>query len=51
MIRQLEYEGFEVTAPAGETGVKRVMEEHPEVVLIDINLPNGWNEPEEDKKD
>jgi two-component system, cell cycle response regulator len=41
MIRRLlEYEGFEViTSPAGEAGVKRVMEEQPEVVLIDINLP------------
>lgn len=36
----LRYEGYEVTiASTGEEGVKRVKEEKPEVVLMDINLP------------
>ena len=38
--RLLQFEGFEVfTAFTGEEGVKRVEEEHPEVVLLDISLP------------
>lgn len=41
IIRKLlDFEGFEViTASTGEAGVKRVEEEHPEVVLMDISLP------------
>ena len=41
LIRQLlQFEGFEViTASTGEEGVKKVEEEHPEVILIDIGLP------------
>src|SRR5512136_2028343 len=36
----LSYEGYEVIlAPTGEDGVKKVAEEKPEVVLMDINLP------------
>jgi two-component system, cell cycle response regulator len=38
--RLLQFEGFEVlTASTGEEGVKKVEEEHPEVVLMDISLP------------
>jgi two-component system, cell cycle response regulator len=38
--RLLQFEGFEIlTAPTGEEGVKKVEEEHPEVVLMDISLP------------
>jgi diguanylate cyclase (GGDEF)-like protein len=38
--RLLQFEGFDVfTASSGEEGVKRVEEEHPEVVLMDISLP------------
>ena len=34
------YEGYDVlTASTGEEGVKKVEEENPEVVLMDINLP------------
>jgi len=41
IIRKLlSYEGYDViTAPTGEEGVKRVEEEQPDVVLMDINLP------------
>jgi two-component system cell cycle response regulator len=36
----LSYEGYEIIlASTGEEGVKRVEEERPEVVLMDINLP------------
>ncbi len=36
----LSYEGYDVIlAPTGEEGVKKVAEEKPEVVLMDINLP------------
>jgi diguanylate cyclase (GGDEF)-like protein len=36
----LRYEGYDVTmASTGEEGVKKVEEEKPEVVLMDINLP------------
>jgi diguanylate cyclase (GGDEF)-like protein len=36
----LNYEGYDViTAPTGEEGLKRVREEKPDVVLMDINLP------------
>ena len=36
----LRYEGYEViTASTGEEGVKKVKEEKPDVVLMDINLP------------
>ena len=36
----LSYEGYEVVlATTGEEGVKRVEDERPEVVLMDINLP------------
>jgi two-component system cell cycle response regulator len=36
----LHYEGYDVTvASTGEEGVKRVEEEKPDVVLMDINLP------------
>ena len=36
----LSYEGYEILlASTGEEGVKRVEEEKPEVVLMDINLP------------
>ena len=36
----LSYEGYDViTAPTGEEGVKKVEEEKPDVVLMDINLP------------
>jgi len=38
--RLLQFEGFDVlTASTGEEGVKRVEEEFPEVVLMDISLP------------
>ena len=38
--RLLQFEGFEIlTASTGEEGVKKVEEEHPEVVLMDISLP------------
>lgn len=38
--RLLQFEGFEVlTASTGEEGVRRVEEEHPEVVLMDVSLP------------
>jgi diguanylate cyclase (GGDEF)-like protein len=41
IIRKLlQFEGFEVLiASSGEEGIKRVAEEQPEVVLMDINLP------------
>ena len=41
IIRKLlQFEGFEIlTASSGEEGVKRVAEELPEVVLMDISLP------------
>ena len=41
IIRKLlQFEGFEILiASSGEEGVKRVAEELPEVVLMDINLP------------
>ena len=40
ICRLLQFEGFEVlTASTGEEGVKKVEEEHPEVVLMDISLP------------
>ncbi|OGP93475.1 MAG: hypothetical protein A2156_11280 [Deltaproteobacteria bacterium RBG_16_48_10] len=41
MIRRLlGFEGFKVlTASTGEEAVKRIEEEHPEVVLMDISLP------------
>jgi len=36
----LQYEGYDVTvALTGEEGVKKVEEERPDVVLMDINLP------------
>ena len=36
----LRYEGYDViTAPTGEDGLKRVEEEEPDIVLMDINLP------------
>ena len=36
----LVVEGYEVlTAPTGEEGVKKAIEEKPEVILMDINLP------------
>ena len=36
----LRYEGYEViTASTGEEGVKKAIDEQPEVVLMDINLP------------
>jgi diguanylate cyclase (GGDEF)-like protein len=36
----LRYEGYDVTvASTGEEGVKKVEEERPDVVLMDINLP------------
>jgi len=38
--RLLHYEGYDVTiASSGEEGVKKVEQEKPEVVLMDINLP------------
>ena len=38
--RLLQFEGFEIlTASTGEEGVKKVEEDHPEVVLMDISLP------------
>jgi diguanylate cyclase (GGDEF)-like protein len=38
--RLLYYEGYDVTiASSGEEGVKKVEQEKPEVVLMDINLP------------
>ena len=38
--RLLHYEGYDVTmASTGEEGVKKVEEEKPDVVLMDINLP------------
>ena len=41
IIRKLlQFEGFEVLiAFSGEEGIKRIAEEQPEVVLMDINLP------------
>jgi len=41
IIRKLlDFEGFQVIAAStGEEGVKKVEEEHPEVVLMDISLP------------
>ncbi|MCX8119090.1 MAG: diguanylate cyclase [Desulfobacterota bacterium] len=37
----LRYEGYEVlTAATGEEGVRRAAEENPEVILMDINLPD-----------
>ncbi len=41
IIRKLlEFEGFEVIpASTGEEGIKKVEQEHPEVVLMDISLP------------
>ena len=36
----LSFEGYDtITASTGEEGVKKVLEENPEVVLMDINLP------------
>jgi diguanylate cyclase (GGDEF)-like protein len=38
--RLLHYDGYDVTiASTGEEGVKKVEEERPDVVLMDINLP------------
>ena len=41
IIRKLlQFEGFDVLiASSGEEGIKRIAEEQPEVVLMDINLP------------
>src|SRR4051794_21056324 len=41
----LEAEGFETLLAAdGETAVKRIVEEHPDVVLLDVMMPviDGW---------
>jgi len=40
ICKLLRYEGYDViTASTGEEGVKKVEEEDPDVVLMDINLP------------
>jgi two-component system alkaline phosphatase synthesis response regulator PhoP len=41
----LEAEGYETLLAAdGETAVKRILEEHPDVVLLDVMMPviDGW---------
>jgi two-component system, cell cycle response regulator DivK len=45
LVRRLERQGFEVvTAPDGEQGVAMARSEHPDLIVMDLNMPvlDGW---------
>ena len=45
LVRRLERNGFEVlVAPDGEQGVAMAHKEHPDLILMDLNMPvlDGW---------
>jgi len=45
LVRRLERQGFEVlVAPDGEQGVAMARKEHPDLILMDLNMPvlDGW---------
>jgi CheY-like chemotaxis protein len=45
LARRLERQGFEVlTAPDGEQGVAMARSEHPDLIVMDLNMPvlDGW---------
>jgi two-component system cell cycle response regulator DivK len=45
LTRRLERQGFEVlTAPDGEQGVAMARSEHPDLIVMDLNMPvlDGW---------
>ena len=45
LVRRLERNGFEVlVAPDGEQGVAMARKEHPDLILMDLNMPvlDGW---------
>jgi two-component system, cell cycle response regulator DivK len=45
LVRRLERKGFEVLiAPDGEQGVAMAHNEHPDLILMDLNMPvlDGW---------
>jgi two-component system, cell cycle response regulator DivK len=45
LVRRLERKGFEVlVAPDGEQGVAMAHKEHPDLILMDLNMPvlDGW---------
>lgn len=45
LVRRLERHGFEVlTAPDGEQGVAIAQREHPDLIVMDLNMPvlDGW---------
>jgi two-component system, cell cycle response regulator DivK len=45
LVRRLERKGFEVlVAPDGEQGVAMARKEHPDLILMDLNMPvlDGW---------
>ena len=46
LTRRLEWEGYQVvTAENGAQAIVRAIEEHPDLILMDMGLPviNGWN--------
>jgi two-component system cell cycle response regulator DivK len=45
LVRRLERQGFEVlVAPDGEQGVAMARSKHPDLILMDLNMPvlDGW---------
>ena len=45
LARRLEWEGYQVvTAENGAQAIVRAIEEHPDLILMDMGLPvmNGW---------
>jgi two-component system cell cycle response regulator DivK len=45
LVRRLQRQGFEVVAAAdGEQGVAMARSEHPDLILMDLNMPvlDGW---------
>ena len=54
LLRRLCRAGYGViSAPDGATGLKLMLSEHPDIVLMDMNLPvmDGWTACREAKKD
>jgi CheY-like chemotaxis protein len=45
LVRRLQRQGFEVlVAPDGEQGVAMARSEHPDLIVMDLNMPvlDGW---------